>query len=218
MRLSAYLSYLILLPAFPALAHPPYERVAGTFSRPDGITISIVRHYVDGIIAADPVSIHFRLPDGTDVAHTPHTFDAITRSVPSGVEIYQFPTTWLPVASRVDKFDGYGLKEITTSKRPASPFVHFADHWLAYLVATGLAAFFTALYSALRIMPRHGWRGVMRTAGLVFVMLAAGLLAYDIMIFEPVSPFVLIGCWGILTALYRFIRKKNDPIANDNTH
>src|SRR5262245_40650713 len=107
----------LLLSTFPAFAHRPYERGAGTFERADGEVISIVRHYVDGIIAADPVSIQFRLPDGTKLAHTLHVFDAVVRPLGSGVEVYQFRSTWLPVASRVESFDGYELKDITSARQ-----------------------------------------------------------------------------------------------------
>jgi hypothetical protein len=166
MRVRSYacLVCVILIPAFPAFAHRPYERVAGTFQRADGTAISIVRHHVDGIIAADPVSIQFRLPDGTEMAHTPHIFDAVVRPVPSAVEVYQFRTTWLPVASRVDIFDGYELKDITSSRRFTSLLVHFAGHWVAYLIMAGCAVFFASLYFALRGC--LGEAGVLRCDGL----------------------------------------------------
>jgi hypothetical protein len=197
-----------LLPTTSALAHRPYERVAATFQRVDGTTISIVRHHVDGIIAADPVSIQFRLPDGTEVAQTPHIFDAVVRPVASGVEVYQFRTTWLPMASRVNSFDGYELKDITSTRRASSFLVHFTGHWVSYLVAGGFAAFFVTLYFGLRAMPKRGWRGALRWVGFAFMALAGSLYAYDILIFEPVSPFVLAGCGAISAALFSFIRRK----------
>ena len=52
-------------------AHRPYERAAGTFQRADGTSIAIVRHYVDGILMGDPVSIRFRLPDGLKLPGRP---------------------------------------------------------------------------------------------------------------------------------------------------
>jgi hypothetical protein len=206
--LYACLVCVILLPAFPAFAHPPYERVSGTFQRVDGTPISIVRHHVDGIIAADPVSIQFRLPDGAGLAHTPHVFDAVVRSVPFGVEIYQFRTTWLPFASRVDSFDGYELKDITSSRRARSFLVHFTGHWVGYLVTGGLAAVFVALYFALRSMPKRGWRAALRWLGFAFVGVAGFLFAYYILVFEPVSPLVLGGCGSIVWALIRVIPRK----------
>ena len=208
----ACLVCVILLPAFPAFAHRPHERLAGTFHRADGTAISIVRHHVDGIIAADPVSIQFRLADGAEVAHTPHIFDAVLRPVASGVEIYQFRTTWFPVASLVDLFDGYQLKDITSSRRASSLIVHFTGHWVSYLVAGGFAAFFVALYFGLRAMPKRGWRAALRLLGFAFVGVAGFFLAYDILVFEPLSPLVLGGCGAIVWALIRVIRRKRHAI------
>ncbi len=205
---NAVLVGIVLFSALRVWAHRPYERMAGTFERSDGEAISIVRHYVDGIFFADPVSIKFRLPDGTEVAKTPYVFDSIVRHVPTGVEIYHFPTTWIPVASRVEFFDGYELKGITSSRRLVSPFVHFADHWIAYLVALGFAVFFEALYSAFRAMPTRGWYGPIRALGFAVVGLAMGLYVYGILVFEPVSPLVLLGCVSVYKALFRFIRRK----------
>ncbi len=202
----------ILLSAFPAFAHRPYERPSGTFQRTDGPVISIVQHHVDGIIAADPVSIQFRLPDGTEVAHTPHVFDAVVRPVSSGFEIYQFRTTWLPVASRVESFDGYDLKDITSSRRAGSLLVHFAGHWVGYLVASSLAAFFVALYFGLLAMPKRGWRAALRWVGFGFVGVAGSLFAYDILVFEPVSPLVLAGCGAIVWVLIRVTHRKRHAI------
>jgi hypothetical protein len=124
---------------------PTLRARGGTFQRADGTAISIVRHHVDGIIAADPISIQFRLPDGAEVAHTPHIFDAVVRPVKSGVEVYQFRTTWLPIASRVDLFDGYQLKEITSSRRASSLIVHFTGHWVGYVIAGGTCSIFCGL-------------------------------------------------------------------------
>ncbi len=207
-RPCAFLIWVFLLAAISAFAHRPYERVAGTFQRADGTAISVVRHHVDGIIAADAVSIQFRLPDGAEIARTPHIFDAVVQPVSSGVEVYQFRTTWLPVASRVDSFDGYELKDITSSRLGRSFRVHFTGHWVGYLVTGGLAAFFVALYFALLSMPKRGRRAALRWLGSAFVGVAGYLLAYDILVFEPVSPFVLGGCGVIVWALIRVIRRK----------
>jgi len=163
---------------------------------------------VDGIIAADPVSIQFRLPDGTEVARTPHIFDAVVQPVASGVEVYQFRTAWLPVASRVDSFDGYGLKDITSSRRARSILVHFTGHWVGYLVTGGLAAFLVRLYFGLLSMPKRGWRAASRWLGFAFVGVAGFLLAYDILVFEPLSPLVLGGCGALVWALACVLRRK----------
>jgi hypothetical protein len=212
-RSSTLLVCLVLLSTTPALAHRPYERVAGTFQRADGTSISIVRHWVDGILGADPVSIQFRLPDGAEIARTRHIFDAVVQPVGSGVEVYQFRTTWLPVASRVDGFDGYRLTDITSSRRARSIAVHFVGHWVGYLVTGGLAAFLGVLWNALRSMPNRGWRAAFRWVGFAFVGFAGFFFVYDLLVFEAVSPPVLGACGVIVWALVRLIRSKRQAIA-----
>jgi hypothetical protein len=199
---------VLVLLAWPALAHRPYDRPAGTFQREDGTTISIVRHYVDGIMFADPVSIQFRLPNGSNVAETPRIIDAVLRTVPSAVEVYQFPSTLVPIASRVDRFDGHKLHSITTERRLISVFVHLAGHWVAYLAVAGLGVLLVRLYLALRGIPKHGWRLALRWTGLGLVCFAGSLFAYDVLLFEPVSPLILGFAGAVVIGALRFFRRK----------
>ncbi|MBI3879570.1 MAG: hypothetical protein HY301_05840 [Verrucomicrobia bacterium] len=199
---------MVLLPAMSVFAHRPYEHVAGTFQRQDGTAIFIVRHYVDGIVLADPVSVQFRLPDGTQVAQTPHVSDTVVRFIPSGVEVYQFRTTWLPLASSVEIFDGYTLKDITSRRRSVSPLIHFESHWLCYLVAFGFGICFVGSWLALRAVPERGWRVPLRRVGFAFVTIAGGLFAYDMLVFEPVSPLVLAGGGFMFGAAIDYVRKR----------
>ena len=197
-----------MLVAWPALAHRPYDRPAGTFEREDGTAISIVRHYVDGIFFADPVSIQFRLPNGTNVAQTPYFFDAGVRTVPSAVEVYQFPSTWVPIASRVDRFDGQELHSITNERRLVSLYVHVSGHWVAYLVIVGLGVFFVTIYSALRAIPKQGWQFALRWIGFGLVGFAGSLCAYDVLVFEPVSPLILAIVAAAFIAVLKLVRRK----------
>lgn len=206
MRISCLAFSLIcgfLLSATTAFAHRDYEREAGSFRRSDGETVSIVRHYEDGILLADMVSIQFRLSDGTKLSRSPRTFDVIVRAVSSGVEVYQFPTTWLPIASRIDQFDGYRWTDMTSSRRLVSLPLHFAEHWLAYLIALGLGAFFVCLCFVLRIIPKRGSYAALRWVGFAFIWCAGILCAYEIFMFEPISPFVLLAS---ATVLFRWVR------------
>jgi len=170
--------------------------------------VSIVRHYVDGIFFADPVSVQFRLPDGTNVASTPFVFDAVVRSVPDAVEVYQFRSTWVPIAGRVDRFDGYDLKDITPKRRFISPFVHLACHWVEYLVVFGVGLIFVALFVALLAIPNRGWRIPFQWTGFALVSLAASFFAYGILVFEPVSPLILALAGVLFMEAVGFIRKR----------
>jgi hypothetical protein len=194
----------ILLMAMPVFAHRPYEHIAGTFQRSDGKTITIVLRYVDGIVVSDPVSVQFRLPDGIEVAHTPRANDAIVRYVPSAIEIYQFPSNWIPVADRVDSFNGYVLQDITSSRRTISPLIHFANYWLGYLVTLGIALFYVSIWHRLQTKPQRKWQAVSRVAAFTFLV----LYAYYLLMFAPISPLVVIVCVSIFTLIYGLIRKK----------
>lgn len=195
----------ILLMAMPVFAHRPYEHIAGTFQRSDGKTITIVLRYADGIVVSDPVSVQFRLPDGTEVAHTPRArVDAIVKSVPAAVEIYQFPSNWVPVADRVDSFDGYVLLDITSSRRMISPLIHFANYWLGYLVTLGIAIFYVSIWHRLQIKPQQKWQVVLRRIAFVFL----ALYACNLFLFSTISPLVVIVCVSIFTLIYGLIRKK----------
>lgn len=204
---SVCLASILLLATVTARAHRPYEHRAGTFKRDDGQIITIVRHRVDGIIAADPVSIQFRLPDGTEIAHTPHVFDAVVRRTPLLVEVYQFRTTFFPVASRVDVFDGYSLKDITSRRRAESPLVHFSGHWVGYLLVCAIGGALWAFSIGLRAIPNRGWRTVPRFLGQALVVLLSVLFAYDVMVFEPVSPLIILLCVVTIAAGYRWVHK-----------
>ena len=172
--------------------------------------MSIVRHYVDGIFFADPVSVQFRLPNGTNLAQTAYNSDAVVRRSRSGIEVYQFPSTWVPVASRVHRFDGYELKEITSEKRLISPLVHLVGHWIAYCVVLCIIAVFAGFFLAVRAVPNRGWRIPLRWIGFGLFSFAALLCAYDVLVFEPVSPLALA---LIIVAAFVLIRRNRHAMA-----
>ena len=200
----AFFIFAMLLMAMTAFAHRPHEKKAGTFLRSDGTEISIVRYYVDGIVVADPVSIQFRLPDGTEIAHTRRAPDAVVRRVPDGLEIYQFPHNWLPVADRVDFFDGYKLKDITTEKRSASSLIHFTEHLTGYFVAFGMTIIFTVLWSTRENASKRRWRVMLRRTAYVLI----ALYAYDVLWFSPLSPLVIAAFAAVFVGLYSLACKR----------
>ncbi|MHB9138483.1 MAG: hypothetical protein ACYC4Q_03675 [Victivallaceae bacterium] len=194
----------MLLMALTAFAHRPHEEKAGTFLRSDGTEISIVRYYVDGIVAADPVSIQFHLPDGTEIAHTQRAPDALVRRVRDGLEIYQFPHNWLPAAERVDFFDGYKLKDITAGRRLFSLLVHLAEHRAGYLAALVIAIFFMILWSTRENASKRRWRVVLRRTAYVLI----ALYAYCILMYSPLSPLVIAVLFMVFVGGYSLMRKR----------
>ncbi len=157
-RLLVLLASLTIFLASSASAHRPYDVPDGTLPRADGTTISVVEYYTDGIIFADPVSVQFRLPDGSVLASTGFASDVALRRPSSGsVEAYQFEGTFFPVASHVYRFDGYSLSDVTSaSRRSFSPLVNTGHHWRGYVIALAVAAFFVAVWFGARAIPRRG--------------------------------------------------------------
>jgi len=195
-----------------AFAHRPYEHVASSFTRGDGVTVSAVEHYVDGLFGADPVSVQFRLSDGTVLAQTDRTRDGVVvRSTPVGIEVYRFQTDWIPIASSVQQFDGYSLTDVTTSrKRFFSSLVHTHAHWRAYAIALGFAGLFVAGWLTARAIPKRGWLAALRVFAFVSITLSAGLYALLVLWAAPVSPFILCIlvaiCFALCLPMRRFIR------------
>lgn len=208
LRVSTVLvGWIFLIPMFSAWAHRPYERVTGTFQRADGTSISVVRHHVDGIFASDPVSIQFRLPEGVEIARTPHVFDAVLRPVPLGIEVYQYKNTWIPFASRVDFFDGYRLADITSERCLRSAVVHFADHWGAYGVVVVFGGILVALYRGLRSMRYRGWPAWIRWMGNATLAGAVYSFGLFVLFNSPVSPGVIL---GLGLAVWAGVRVRNE--------
>ena len=204
---------LLLLLVKSALAHPPYEKLAGTFQRADGAVIQIVRHSIDGIVARDPVAIEFRRQDGAIVARTPHVPDIGIRHVDAAVEVYRFDSGWLPVASHVESFDGFSLTDVTPARRLVSPLIHLENHWQPYLVAFSGLIGMTIAWTALSTVRKAGWQRSLCRIGRAFVAVGGIIALYVILMAAPVSPLVL-GMGGLIfAALYRKLRGRAQPTA-----
>jgi hypothetical protein len=174
-----------------------------------------VEHYIDGIIAAAPVSIQFRLPDGTEVARTEYVSDAAVHRSREHLEVYLFENTFVPIAERVQRFDGYSLFDVTSPANVRiSPLVHTAFHWRGYLLGFAVALIVVATSLALRGMPRCGWFAAIRALGFLVVVLVS-LIWGLALLYGPLSPLVL----GAFGALARFIyllvrnRSRKSPAA-----
>lgn len=196
-----------------ALAHRDYEHPVGTFQRADGNTISIVEYYTDGIFAADPVLVQFRLPDGSVFASTDFASDVVIRRPSSStVEVYQFEGTFIPIAACVHRFDGYALSDVTSARRAVSPLVHTAHYWLGYITALVVAAFFVVVWFGARSLPHHGWLAAVRILGFCFAVLVGALYLLMLLWMTPLSPPILfllgLVCYLIYTSRRRGSRPK----------
>ena len=179
-----------------ASAHRPYEHRIGELRRDDGQTVSIFEFYVDGIIASDPVSIQFRLPDGTNIASTAFTADAVVRQGASMAEVYQFNSFLVPVADRVQRFDGYSLSDgMTGKKRLLSPLFHVSSHWKDYAMSLGAAAFLVTTGYLLTRIPKEGggrWIRAFGYFGLVVMTAIYLLFTLVFVLMGPVSLTILV--------------------------
>ena len=197
-----------------AFAHRPNERPAGNFTRGDGVIVSAVEHYEDGILGSDPVAVQFRLPDGTVIAETVFSTDSVwVRTTPVRVEVYRFPTIWIPVASSVQQFDGYVLTDMTTPRaRRFSLFAHTWAHWRDYGKALGFAALLIIAGVATGAMPRRPSLVPVRVLAFVAIGFVSLLYALEVLFRGSVSPLILGILAGICFAagfpLIRFLIRK----------
>jgi hypothetical protein len=207
-----------------AFAHRPYEVAAGSFTRSDGVTVSAVKHYVDGILGADPVSVQFRLPDGSVIAQTERTRDSVVVCGTSlGIEVYRFQTDWIPFASSVERFDGFSLADASSRRTSLlSALVHTRAHLREYAVVLALVGVFVGCWFAARAIPKRGWLAVIRVFGFVTVALSFSLFVLLVLFAVPVSPFIACAFGGIVVAacfaMRRFVsHAKAEPNAGGNS-
>jgi len=184
-----------------AYAHRPYERPLGVFHRSDGENIKIVKHFIDGILAADPSAIRFHLSDGTTIAASNYHTEVIIHRTTGSVEIFEFNSSWLPLASHIRQFDGYSLKDATTwTKRLVSPFVHIFDHLASYLVSLVIGTFLLIRWKAGQASKISGFSKL-------FVGGGTALYLLFILWISPLSPVILYVLASLCIVLWPPIRK-----------
>jgi hypothetical protein len=180
-------------------AHRPYEREAGRIKRGDGVMVRAVKYYVDGILGEDPVSVQFRSTDGTLIAATGFTRDTVVvKNLNEGFEIFFFATDQVPVARKVERFDGFVLKDSTTvAKRATSPLLHTAMHWREYLFVLMSLALLLVARRLGHFFPKGGWRGTLGQIVHAVIQLVIGLVVLVFILIFPVSIFIVSAC-GVL--------------------
>jgi hypothetical protein len=184
----------------PVEAHAPYEYKIGSFVRSDGAEIAVIRHFEDGILGPDPMSIRFRLGDGVDLAKTDLTAEAVVSYGSGGVEIFQYRFLLVPIAHRVGRFDGYSLTRAPTVGAFRSIRVHTLEHWRGYGIVTLLGLLLAILGRGIWRLPTRGIFGGLRTMGIVCWYFVFFVLAYDVLVFEPLSLLVLLSIGGLVLA------------------
>lgn len=197
------------LGAMEAFAHRPYEVPVGSFTRSDGTTISAVRHYVDGILGADPVSVQFRLSDGSVVAQTRRTRDSVVvRRTSLGIDVYRFGSDWFPFASSIEHFDGFSVTDIASPPTSIlSVLVHTRGHLREYVAVLLLAGVFVGCWFAVRAIPKRAWLAVARAWGIVTLALAFGVFVMLVLFMVPVSPLIVVA-FGVVVAAACFATRR----------
>ncbi len=156
---------------FVCRAHLDSEHADGKFVRTDGAEVAIVRHFTDGIFFADPVSIRFRLPDGSEIARTKFSSEiTIVRLATGELRLYHFETWLWPFAARVQRFDGYHLVDETSALLWwESPLVQMQQYWRLYGFALSLGVLIYGHWRSSRPAPNGGWFKKMQYIGRFFV-------------------------------------------------
>lgn len=191
----------MLLGASNIFAHRPYDVPAGSLHRSDGVRVAILKHYTDGILGPDPCSIIFRAPDNSTIATTPPATDSVVWVRGEFADVFEFLSGWVPIASRMYRFDGHSVTKLATSKLVwISPLIHVAGHWLPYLLSTLLLT-----VSGVGLLADHRRRTLRHPAarGLSRVTLVVlGFFGLAIAVLSPASPFIIaaIAAAAIMTS------------------
>jgi len=208
-----------LMGAFPpAHAQSPVE--VGHFTRGDGTRVTAFEND-HGITKYRHTNCWFALPDGStiEVSQTgqtraeqknPHRYQACAiRTMDAAAEIYLFPSTRLPLAASVLRFDGHAFTDITTaSTRWVSPVMHLMRHWPGYLMCLVLLLPFLILETM--IVRRTCGRGWWRTLRRMTIGAGIGIVGFYILIttlLGPYSPLVYALIVAVTFVSYRATRK-----------
>lgn len=197
-------------------AHAPCSREKGQFTRNDGKRVSISLDCSDGLLGPDPCSLGIRLEDGTPLTRVGEVTDDLeVRVVRERAELYWFASIWIPIAGKVNIFDGYQLTEMAfPGKRLSSFWVHLEAHGFQYLVFLVALTTLVAGWRWSRAIPRRGWSVVVYAAVTAGLICATGLYLLAILA-AHLSPPLLLAFSSLGWLGLRLFRRPVAPAMHD---
>ena len=228
-------SRIFLLPAicmivgvFSSVADSSLQEPAGSFRRNDGVELAIVRCYTNRYSSTGPANLRFQAPDGTLVAQTEPAGNNVIQGTPSNsIVIYQFNRTFLPVADRIQCFDGYTLVDVTASSTIwHTVIIHTASHWWNYLLALLISAMLVGAWIVTKAIPSRDWLSAVRAFGFCFIGLSWMVFLLKLLSWPPISPpvffVVFLACLLpilLLRWIWRLFQKTSpSPPSRVDTH
>lgn len=198
----------LLLFATHAFAEAPV--VAGKFLRSDGVVVTAIELEA-GSVMRTGVMCWFDMSDGTHIQppRPNKSLSCVVRIKDSAAEIYWYRSDALPVANRVERFDGYSFVDITTpGRRWLSPLIHTSDHLLSYLVTIALFVWPLMIgRKILRATPKIGWRRFLRVFWIVVGVFLTLFYSVFITMYSAISPPIFLALLTFTVAMYWQIKK-----------
>lgn len=186
----------------------------GEFKRGDGGVVKAYREELFTAMAMPTGSAcWFVLPDGTGIKAYKVIATCLLETKGNAAEIYWFDSL-LPMASKVQQFDGYAFVDVTTpGKRWLSIIIHLRAYLVQYLVTIlGFAALASRVgkWIIAKPTPKRWWLSVKLGVGITVLLTTIFFfLLLVIVLFRP-ETILLSTCFAFLAVsfvLYRRISK-----------
>ena len=208
----------LLLFATNASAEAPV--VAGKFLRSDGVVVTAIELEI-GSVMRTGVMCWFDMSDGTHIQppRPNKSLSCVVRIKDSTAEIYWYPSDVRPIASRVERYDGYSFVDMTTpGRRWLSPLIHTSDHLVSYLVTIALFAWPLMIgRKILRATPKIGWRRFLRIFWIVVGVSLTLIYSVFLTMYSAISPPIFLVLLSFAIAMYwkikKFLQRRTGPIS-----
>lgn len=178
----------------------------GEFKRGDGRVVKAYREELYTSMAMPTGSAcWFVLPDGTGIRANKVLATCLLHTTGNVADLYWFDSL-LPMASKVQQFDGYTFVDVTTpGERWLSIIIHLRAYLIQYLVTIlGFAAFASRVGKWIIAKPNpKRWRLLAKLGVGVTVLMTAifFFLLLVIILFRP-ETILLSACFSIFTVGY----------------